>query len=156
MARDDGYRYAIWTAEWKGGMRTDVSGRGHTLRSDEPPEFGGTDTGPMPTEILCASLAACFCLAVVWAAGKRSVELPDLEVEVQPHRAVGEPRHGSYDVWVLLLGRAGRPGPVRRPGQALLLGDQHAHAPPGDPVPRGGGGAARRSAVTSSTSSGIW
>ncbi len=100
MARDDGYRYAIWTAEWKGGMRTDVSGRGHTLRSDEPPEFGGTDTGPMPTEILCASLAACFCLAVVWAAGKRSVELPDLEVEVQPHRAVGEPRHGSYDVWV--------------------------------------------------------
>jgi putative redox protein len=96
----DDHRYAVWTAEWKGGLRTDVSGRGHHLRSDEPPEFGGTDTGPMPTELLCAALAACFCLAVAWAAGKRRIELEYLEVQVQPHRALGEPRHGSYDVWV--------------------------------------------------------
>jgi len=100
LGLDDEYRYAVWTAEWKGGLRTDVSGRGHHLRSDEPREFGGTDTGPMPTEILCASLAACFCLAVAWAARKRGIDLSDLEVQVQPHRAVGEPRHGSYDVWV--------------------------------------------------------
>jgi len=97
---DEDHEYAVWTAEWKGGLATDVSGRGHTLRVDEPPEFGGTDTGPMPTEMLVVSLASCFCLAVAWAARKKHIEIEDLVVRVQPHRAVGEPRHGSYDVWV--------------------------------------------------------
>ena len=96
--RDDEYRYATWRAVWRGGLATDVSGRGHALRVDEPPEFGGTDTGPMPTEVLAASLASCMCLAVAWAARKRRVQLPDLAVEVVPHRAPGEPRHGSSDV----------------------------------------------------------
>ena len=100
MGLEDDYQYATWTAEWKGGMVADVSGRGHALRADEPPEFGGTDTGPMPTELLAASLASCFCLAVAWAARKRRVELEALEVSVRPRRARGEPRHGRYDVTV--------------------------------------------------------
>jgi putative redox protein len=97
---DDEHEYAVWTAEWRGGLRADVSGRGHALCSDEPEEFGGTDSGPMPTELLVAALASCFCLAVAWAARRREIPLEHLEVQVQPHRAVGEPRHGSYDVWI--------------------------------------------------------
>lgn len=100
MARDDEYRYATWRAEWRGGLAADVSGRGHTLRVDEPPEFGGTDTGPMPTEVLAAALASCMCIAVAWAAKKRRVGLADVAVEVRPSRAPGEPRHGRYDVRV--------------------------------------------------------
>ncbi len=34
----------------------------------------------MPTDLLMASLASCFTLALAWAAGKSGVELPDLEV----------------------------------------------------------------------------
>jgi putative redox protein len=97
---DDEHEYAVWTAEWRGGMATDVTGRGHALRVDEPEEFGGEDSGPMPTEVLVAALASCFCLAVAWAARKRRIPLDDLRVSVQPHRAPGEPRHGSYDLWV--------------------------------------------------------
>jgi putative redox protein len=93
-------RSATWTAVWRGGYATDVSGRGHTLRSDEPRSAGGEDTGPMPTELLTAAVASCFCMAVAWAAGKRRVELPDLEVEVQARRAGTEPRYGRYEVWV--------------------------------------------------------
>jgi putative redox protein len=97
---DEEREYAVWTAEWKGGMASDVTGRGHTVRVDEPEEFGGGDTGPMPTEMVVVALASCFCIAVAWAAKKLRIPLDDLKVRVQPHRVVGEPRHGSYDLWV--------------------------------------------------------
>lgn len=100
MGVDDAYEYAAWTAEWAGGLAAEVDGRGHHLRVDEPPEFGGEDTGPMPTELLVASIASCFCLAVAWAARKRHIRLDDLRVHVRAERAPGEPRHGAYDVWV--------------------------------------------------------
>ena len=62
----------------------DVTGRGHALRADEPPEFGGEDTGPMPTEMLVAALASCFCIAVAWAAGKHRIPLDDLRCTCSP------------------------------------------------------------------------
>ncbi len=96
---DEGY--ATWRATWAGGLATDVAARGHSIRVDEPAEFGGGDTGPMPTELLAAALASCMCLAVAWAAGKKRVELADLAVEVTPHRAPGEPRHDAYEVAVV-------------------------------------------------------
>jgi uncharacterized OsmC-like protein len=34
----------------------------------------------MPTDLLLASVSSCFALALAWAARKRGVELPDLEV----------------------------------------------------------------------------
>ena len=96
----DEYAYAVWTAEWTGGLAIEVGGRGHSLRVDEPPEFGGEDTGPMPTEVLVAAIASCFCLAMAWAARKRRIPLQDLRVHVRPERASGEPRHGAYDIWI--------------------------------------------------------
>ena len=137
MSLRDEHEYAVWTAEWKGGLATDVSGRGHAIRVDEPEEFGGEDSGPMPTELVAAALASCFCVAIVWAARKKRIEVGDLEVQVQPHRAVGEPRHGSYDLWVHSSTPAGRDRPGRRAGQALLLGHEHARPPAGDPLPPG-------------------
>jgi uncharacterized OsmC-like protein len=59
--------------------------RGFEIQIDEPAEYGGSDTGPMPTEVFLASLGACFALAVAHAARKQDIELPDLTV-----RASGE------------------------------------------------------------------
>lgn len=53
---------------------------GFSLVVDEPAEVGGTGSGPMPTDLLLASLASCFALALAWAARRRGFELPDLEV----------------------------------------------------------------------------
>ena len=92
--------YAVWTAEWTGGVSARVSGRGHAIQADEPPEFGGSDTGPMPTEILAAALASCFCMALAWSAKRRQVEVTSIEVDVRAERAGKEPRHGAYDIWV--------------------------------------------------------
>lgn len=56
------------------------------LRADEPPDEGGADTGPRPTELLLAALASCFTMALAYVARKHGVELPaDLTVS-----AVGE------------------------------------------------------------------
>lgn len=100
MSTRDEHEYDIWSAEWRGGFATDVSGRGHAIRVDEAREFGGEDTGPMPTELLVAALASCFCLAVAWAARKKRIALDDLRIDVRAHRAGDEPRHGAYDVWI--------------------------------------------------------
>jgi putative redox protein len=89
------------TAVWRGGWATDVAARGHEVRVDEPESAGGGDTGLMPTELFCASLASCFCLAVAFAAGKRGVEVPDLSVVVSAERAGSELRYGRIAVETL-------------------------------------------------------
>ena len=51
------------TARWTGGMRAEVDAGGFALVADEPETFGGTGSGPQPTELLLASIASCFVAA---------------------------------------------------------------------------------------------
>jgi putative redox protein len=81
------------TATWRGGLAADVRAREHGVRIDEPQSAGGEDTGMMPTELFCAALASCFCLAVGWAATKRGQEVPGLSVTVRAVRAGRELRY---------------------------------------------------------------
>lgn len=68
-------------ARWLGDYRTDISVRDvHHMKGDETPQYGGEDTGPMPTEFLLASVASCMCLAVFHIAKKRHITLDMLEV----------------------------------------------------------------------------
>ena len=85
-------------ATFRGGFVTDVTAREHTVRIDEPATAGGTDTGMMPTELFCAALASCFCLAVGFAAGKRDQEVPDLKVTVTAERVGTELRYEHFVV----------------------------------------------------------
>ena len=67
---------------WHGGLRCEVAAGEFILNVDEPASAGGTDSGPEPTELLLASIASCFTLAVAYSARKRSLELRDLSVTV--------------------------------------------------------------------------
>lgn len=67
-------------ATWQGDWLCSVQAGDFELIVDEPPEAGGTGRGPMPTDLLLASLASCYALALAWAARKRGVDLPDLTV----------------------------------------------------------------------------
>lgn len=67
-------------ATWRGGWLCSVDAGGFPLTVDEPPSVGGTGRGPMPTDLLLASLSSCYALALAWAARKRGIELPDLVV----------------------------------------------------------------------------
>jgi len=85
-------------ATFRGGFATDVTAREHTIRIDEPERSGGTNTGMMPTELFCAALASCFCLAVGFAARKRDQEVPGLTVTVTAERAGDELRYEHFVV----------------------------------------------------------
>jgi putative redox protein len=67
-------------ARWRGGWCCDVQAGDYSVVVDEPAGAGGTALGPMPTDLLLASVASCYALALAWAARKRGFELPDLEV----------------------------------------------------------------------------
>ena len=86
------------TATWHGGYAATVEARGHEVAVDEPESAGGHDAGFMPTELLCAALASCFCLALGYVAGRRDIELPGLRVRVRAERAEGELRYGHVVV----------------------------------------------------------
>lgn len=43
---------------WRGADRFDIHIRRHAIRVDQPTDFGGSDTGPIPAELLVGSLAA--------------------------------------------------------------------------------------------------
>jgi len=70
-------------AIWKKNYQVEVRARQFTVPIDEAPEFNGEDTGMMPTELLLCSLASCFCLALVYIAKKKRLEVKDMRVIVK-------------------------------------------------------------------------
>jgi putative redox protein len=56
--------------------------REHRLIADEPPDKGGGDAGPKPTELLAASLATCAAVTIEMYADRKEWELGALEVAV--------------------------------------------------------------------------
>lgn len=71
------------TSRWDGDLRAIVDAGGFELVVDEPVTVnGGTGRGPQPTELLLASVASCFTIAMAFVARKRDVRLAGLDVEV--------------------------------------------------------------------------
>ena len=65
------------------GYAHDVELEGHSVRVDEPPDAGGTDTGPRPTQLLGASLAGCIAITVEMYADRKGWDLGPVEVDVE-------------------------------------------------------------------------
>ena len=75
------------SVEWLGDYRTRIDVRGvHQIQGDETPEYGGADSGPMPTELLLASLGSCMCLAVAHVARKRRIAISQIVVGVDAEK----------------------------------------------------------------------
>ena len=73
-------------SENQGGFRSIVKMRDFTLTVDQPKGFGGTNTGPKPSEVVLAALAACqevtwrlYADALGIALGSIAVELDGLQ-----------------------------------------------------------------------------
>ena len=79
----------------------ELDGR-HDLRVDEPPEAGGTDSGPRPTELLGASLAGCIAITVEMYANRKGWDVGELEVDVE--MSYEGPVPTSFEVGVKLPG----------------------------------------------------
>ena len=68
------------SARWDGDLRAVVAAGGFQLIVDEPESVGGTNRGPQPTDVLLASIASCFAIAMAYAARKSGTVLSDLQV----------------------------------------------------------------------------
>jgi putative redox protein len=56
---------------------------GHSLVVDEPPDRGGADSGPRPTQLLAASLAGCTAITVEMYAERKGWDVGPVEVDVE-------------------------------------------------------------------------
>lgn len=65
------------------GFAHDVEVDGHQLRVDEPPEAGGTGSGPRPTKLLGASLVGCIAITVEMYAERKGWDVGPVEVDVE-------------------------------------------------------------------------
>jgi len=72
------------TARRGGGrLRQTVTVREHELLVDEPVAEGGEDAGPMPQELLAASLASCTAVTLEMYAKRKGWDIGDVEVDVE-------------------------------------------------------------------------
>lgn len=58
-------------------------GDGREIVVDEPPEDGGTGTGPRPTQLLASSLAGCTAITIELYANRKGWDVDGLEVAVE-------------------------------------------------------------------------
>ena len=77
-----------------GGMATEVAVRGFTVRSDEPADRGGQDSGPTPLELLMGALCACTIVSTRRLAEKLRFTYSDLQTvaegDLDPRGRKGE------------------------------------------------------------------
>jgi len=65
-----------------GKLEHDLEMRQHRLKSDEPHDQGGSDTGPNPQELMAASLASCSAITMEMYAERKGWDIGDVVVEV--------------------------------------------------------------------------
>lgn len=88
------------TVSYEGGDRLKIDVRGHSVVADQPVEDGGEDTGPTPTELFAASLAACVMHYAQRFLRRHNLSTDGLRVTCDYAWAEGPHRVGSFDLEV--------------------------------------------------------
>lgn len=85
VARDTSLGKTMWRARtvWRGGCQADSLIRDFTVRTDEPPDLGGTNTGPNPVEVLLAGLGGCLAVGYALNAAMMGISIAKLEIETE-------------------------------------------------------------------------
>lgn len=65
------------------GFKTELNAAGHRLVADEPEEYGGTNRGPTPYDLLSAALASCTSMTLRVYAKQKKLDLQSATVRVR-------------------------------------------------------------------------
>ena len=87
---------------YEGGLRFAAQVRSHRVIVDQPTQAGGEDAGPMPIELLGASLGTCIALYVQQFCHSRGLSYAGMRVELEQHGAQNPNRVGEFVVRVVL------------------------------------------------------
>ena len=99
----------------KGMMFRGESGSGHTVIIDSAREFGGTNAGIRPMEMLLLALGGCTAMDVITILRKKRQEVTAYEVRVSGERAAEHPRvFTEIRVEHIVSGRGVSPDAVER------------------------------------------
>ncbi|MEX0969518.1 MAG: bifunctional alpha/beta hydrolase/OsmC family protein [Paracoccaceae bacterium] len=74
----------------------------HELRADEPEDFGGTDLGPSPYQLVSAGLGACTAMTMRMYARRKKMPLAHVVVDVthnKQHASEADQSGGKVDVF---------------------------------------------------------
>ena len=63
-----------------------VTWRNGQILTDEPPELGGTDSGPDPMSLLLASLASCTLITLRMYIDQKQWDIPELTIDITLHQ----------------------------------------------------------------------
>jgi len=64
------------------GFAQEIEVGSHELFADEPPSYGGTDTGPSPYDLILAALGSCTSMTIGLYARKRGWALEKITVSL--------------------------------------------------------------------------
>jgi uncharacterized OsmC-like protein len=73
------------TVSAEDALSTESRIRTFALRLDEPPELGGTDTGPNPVEVVLAALGSCQAIVYRAYASVLGLRIDGVEVDARGH-----------------------------------------------------------------------
>lgn len=86
----------------EGALKFGAQIRSHSIVVDQPLAAGGEDAGPMPIELLGASLGTCIALYVQQFCESRGLPYEGMRVELEQHGAANPGRIGEFVVRVRL------------------------------------------------------
>ncbi|MBT8383133.1 MAG: OsmC family protein [Ignavibacteria bacterium] len=91
------------------------TGSNHWITMDGPENFGGSDTGMRPKELLLLSLAGCTASDVVSILQKKRVKLDDFEINISAEMTEEHPKvYSKIDLEYVFYGKDIKSNDVER------------------------------------------
>lgn len=102
--------------QWAGKAKfVGISGSGHSITMDGPPDHGGENQGPRPMEMLLLGLGGCSTFDVVSILQKSRQAVDDVRVEITAERANAVPAvFTAIDLAFKVIGRNLKEAQVKR------------------------------------------